>query len=404
MPVTFLSGHSDPARQRIQNVLKAAAILCVALNMRTLFPSVSTLLPEISAHFHLSASAAGYLTMLPVLCLGLFAPLAAWLARRIGADHGLCAAIGILTLALALRVWPNVGAMYLGTLLGGGAIAVANVLVPVLVKRDFSSRMGLMTGLYTTCICAGSAIAAAATVPLSKTLPGGWSSAIGAWAVPAALATALWCAWYRPAAAHSKPTQRPATARLPLWRQRLAWEITIFMGLQSSLAFSVMGWIAPILRQRGMSDVDAGLVVSLILLIQMGGSLTIPSVAIRCRNQQWLNVALIVSAIAGLAGLTQGPLGLAWFWTVPLGIAQGGMLGSALTLLVLRSPSAHVAASMSAMAQCLGYTLASMAPALIGVLLPAAGLLAVMGLFCIIGVGLLYSGWRSGRAVLLQGE
>jgi len=384
--------------------LKAVAILCAALSMRTLFPSVATLLPEISAYFRLSASAAGYLTMLPVLCLGLFAPLAAWLARRIGADRGLCAAMAVLTFALALRVWPNAGALYLGTLLGGGAIAVANVLVPVLVKRDFSSRMGLMTGLYTTCICAGSALAAAATVPLSKILPGGWASAIGAWALPAALALALLLVWYRPTAPNARSVQRRQSAHLPLWRQCLAWEITVFMGLQSSLAFSVMGWISPILRQRGMSDVDAGLVVSLILLAQMGGSLTIPSLAIRCRHQQWLNIALVCAAVVGLAGLILGSLDWAWFWAVPQGIAQGGMLGSALTLLVLRSPSAQVAASLSAMAQCLGYTLAAMAPAFIGMLLPTAGLWAVMVLFGAIGAGLLYSGWQSGRAVLLHGE
>lgn len=383
--------------------LKAAAILCVALSMRTLFPSVSTLLPEITAHFGLSERAAGYLTMLPVLCLGVFAPVAAWLARTAGADRGLCAAVAVLTFALALRSWPNVGALYVGTVLGGGAIAIANVLVPVLVKRDFSARMGLMTGLYTTCICGGSAVAAAATVPFSKILPGAWASAIGVWALPAAAALALLLAWYRPVAAPARPAVRhPDTPRAPLWRQRLAWEVTIFMGLQSSLAFSVMGWIAPILRQRGMSDVDAGLLVSLILLVQMAGSLTVPSIALRSRNQQWLNVILVCAAIAGLAGLTLGPLSLAWLWAVPQGIAQGGLLGGALTLLVLRSPTTQVAASMSAMAQCVGYTLASMAPALIGMLLPAAGLKAVMGLFCAIGAGLLYSGWRAGRAVLLR--
>jgi len=404
MPATFLSKHPDPEQQRIACILKASAILCAALSMRTLFPSVSTLLPEISAHFHLNASAVGYLTMLPVLCLGLFAPLGTRLAQRMGADRGLCVVIGMLTFALTLRVWPNVGTLYAGTLLGGGAIAVANVLIPVLVKRDFASRLGLMTGLYTTCICAGSAIAAAATVPLSKILPGGWISAIGVWAIPSALALILLLVWYRPAPSAIPAPQRPVAAQLPLWRQRLAWEITLFMGLQSSLAFSVMGWIAPILRQRGMSDVDAGLVTSLILLTQMSGSLAIPSLAIRCRNQQWLNTILIAMSMVGLAGLTLGPLALSWFWAAPLGIAQGGMLGSALTLLVLRSPSAHVAAKMSAMAQCLGYTLASMAPALIGLLLPTSGLFAVMGLFCLIGFGLLYCGWQSGKAVLLHDE
>ena len=383
---------------------KAAAILCAALSMRTLFPSVSTLLPEISEYFQLSDSAAGYLTMLPVLCLGVFAPVATWLTRNIGPGRGLTLVIGILAFSLMLRAIPNVALLFVGTLLGGAAIATANVLVPVLVKRDFAAKMGLMTGLYTTAICGGSAVAAAATVPFSKSLPGGWASAIGIWALPAALATAMLAIWY--GKAHAKPTAQAGqaqTTRVPLWRQRLAWEVTVFMGLQSSLAFSIMGWLSPILRQRGMGAVEAGLVVSILVLTQMAGCLVVPSMAIRSRTQQGINVVLIALAVVGLTGLMLAPLSTAWLWAIPQGIAQGGLLASALTIIVLRSPSTQVAAGLSALAQCFGYMIAAMAPALIGMLLPMSGGLGmVLILFYVIGAALLYSGWRCGRAVQLR--
>jgi len=414
-------------------LLKAAAILFAAMSMRTLFPSASTLLPEIAEALDLSAHATGVLTMLPVFCLGAFAPLAMWLVRTRGADRGFFLVISVMAFALALRALPTVTTLYAGTLLAGAAIAAANVLVPVLVKRDFASRMGVMTALYTTAICGGAAIVSAATVPLSKILPGAWASALGVWAAPAALAAALLYVWCRPAAelaartrltaslsapnvaptsaptsaSTTAPTSGPTTgthqATVLLWRQRLAWEVTALMGLQSALAFCIMGWFAPILRLRGMSDVDAGLVVSLLILTQMIGCLAVPGLALRSPGQQWLSVALVALSTVGLTLLTVGPLPLAWFAAVLQGIAQGGLLAIALTIIVLRSPNTQVAAAMSAMAQCVGYMVAALAPALIGVLLPGGGTSAVLGLFWAVSAALLYSGWRAGRAAQLRG-
>jgi len=384
-------------------LLKAVAILFAAMSMRTLFPSASTLLPEIAEALTLSAHATGALTMLPVFCLGAFAPLAMWLVRTTGADRGFFLVISVMAFALALRALPTVTTVYAGTLLAGAAIAAANVLVPVLVKRDFATRMGVMTALYTTAICGGAAIVSAATVPLSKILPGGWASALGVWAVPAALAAALLYVWCRPAAI-TTTSAPPTTSSLsvPLWRQRLAWEVTALMGLQSALAFCIMGWFAPILRLRGMSDVDAGLVVSLLILTQMIGCLVVPGLALRSPGQQWLSVALVALSTVGLTLLTIGPLPLAWFAAVLQGIAQGGLLAIALTIIVLRSPNTQVAAAMSAMAQCVGYMVAATAPALVGILLPGGGTPAVLGLFWAISATLAYSGWRAGRAVQLR--
>jgi len=382
-------------------VLKAAAILLAALSMRTLFPSAATLLPEIAAHFSLSVHATSALTMLPVFCLGAFAPLAMWLVRTCGADRGLFIVIAVMAFALVLRALPTVPTLYAGTLLAGAAIAAANVLVPVLVKRDFAARMGVMTALYTTAICGGAAIVAAATVPLSKLLPGGWAAALGVWAIPALLAAALLFVWCPPPAADTvmhAAAGAPSPAPVPLWRQRLAWEVTAFMGMQSALAFCIMGWFAPILRLRGMSDVDAGLVVSLLILTQMIGCLAVPGLALRSANQQWLSAALVALSTVGLTLLTVGPLPLAWLGAILQGIAQGGLLALALTIIVLRSPNTQVAAAMSAMAQCVGYMLAALAPGLIGILLPLGGTVAVLGLFGVISVVLLYGGWRSGRS------
>jgi len=329
-----------------------------------------------------------------------------WLVRTCGADRGLFIVIAVMAFALLVRVLPTVTTLYAGTLLAGAAIAAANVLVPVLVKRDFSARMGVMTALYTTAICGGASIVSAATVPLSKILPGGWAAALGVWAIPAALAAVLLYVWCPPTLEATKPGVQPVAATppaLPLWRQRLAWEVTAMMGMQSALAFCIMGWFAPILRLRGMSDVDAGLAVSLLILTQMIGCLAVPGLALRSPGQQWLNVALVALSTVGLTLLAVGPLPLVWLAAVLQGVAQGGLLASVLTIIVLRSPNASIAAGMSAMAQCVGYMVAALAPALIGVLLPGGGTAAVLGLFWAVSAALLYSGWRAGRAVLLRG-
>jgi CP family cyanate transporter-like MFS transporter len=170
------------------------------------------------------------------------------------------------------------------------------------------------------------------------------------------------------------------------------------MGLQSALAYCIMGWLAPILQERGLDGVTAGLVVSVSILIQVVASLIVPPLAVRCKDQRLFNVGL--SAIAGLAllGLLFAPLSTVWLWAVLQGVGQGGLFAIALTVIVLRSPDAHVAAHLSSMAQSVGYILAAIGPLLVGLLHSwTGGFASTAWLFVALALTAGINGWGAGR-------
>ena len=351
-------------------LLLGASLVLIALNLRPVFSSLSVLLPEIMRATGLQPGAASLMTTLPVLCLGLFAPLAPGLAARFGTERTILALLAVLGVGTAIRGFGSVPMLLAGATLAGASIAVVNVLLPGLVKRDFPDRLALMTGLFTMALSAGAAAAAGLTVPIERVLGGSWPAALGAWAVPAGI---VFVVWAPQALRAGTPAHRASDPAVPLWRNGLAWQVTLFMGLQSALAYCVFGYLAPILRERGLEAAYAGLVVSSSVVAQCVACLLAPMLAVRCRDQRWINVAFFCLAGLGLLACMFAPLGGIWLWAGLQGLGQGGAVALAMTAIVLRTTDARMAAQLSSMAQSVGYTLASLGPLLVGVLRGATG-------------------------------
>ena len=215
--------------------------------------------------------------------------------------------------------------------------------------------------------------------------------------MPVVLVFVLWA----PQALHAVKV-RPGTRAqgAGLWRNKLAWQVTFFMGLQSALAYCIFGYLAPILRERGMSGASAGLVVSVSVLVQCAACLLAPTIAMRRPDQRVVNAAFFALACGGLLACMFAPLSGIWLWAILQGFGQGGLIALAMTAIVLRSPDAFVTARLSGMAQSVGYTLASLAPLLVGVLRGATGsYAAVAGLFVAISLLGAWSGIGAGRAI-----
>ncbi|GAB2890753.1 CynX/NimT family MFS transporter [Paralcaligenes ginsengisoli] len=389
--------QTAPGIRRTAMILLGLSLMLIAFNLRPVFSSLSVLLPEIIRQTGLSSANAGYLTTLPVLCLGLFAPLAPKLAQRFGVERTLLGMLVLLALGTALRGYGGIFTLFIGSALAGASIAVGNVLLPSLVKRDFAHHAATMTGLYTMALCGGAAAAAAFTVPIAHKLGGSWALALAAWAIPAAIVALIWAPQ---SLRQGKLARQSAGAVTGLWRDRLAWQVTFFMGLQSALAYCVMGWLAPILRERGLDGVTAGLVVSVSIMVQVVTSLVVPPLAVRCKNQQLFNVALAIIAGAALLGLLFAPTSTVWIWAILQGVGQGGLFAIALTVIVLRSPDSHVAAHLSGMAQGIGYVLAAIGPLLVGLLHSWTGsYTATSWLFIALTAGAAINGWGAGRAM-----
>jgi CP family cyanate transporter-like MFS transporter len=373
-----------------------AGIVGIAFSLRLIYASLSVRLPEVVRATHLSPFETGLLTTLPVLCLGLCAPFAPRIAGRFGVERTLFGALALIAAGTALRAAGPAWALFAFSILAAGAIATANVLLPSLVKRDFEDRTSLVTGLYVMGISGGAALAAAVTVPIEQALGGSWRLGLSMWAAPVLLALLLWA----PQALRRQARQAAAPVRRVrgLWRDRLAWQVAMFMGLQSALAFSAMTWLAPILRDRGLSAVAAGLLLSVLIVVQLTTCLATPALAVRARDQGPLAMLLVAGGVAGMLGLLFAPLQSLMFWALLQGLAQGGLFALALTLVVLRSRDADVAAHLSSMAQSLGYVPAALAPMLIGLLRAWTGsFAAVGGLFALVGLGLVWSGLGAAR-------
>ena len=361
----------DPERTRglRHPALVGAGVMLVAFNLRPALSSVGPVLRAIMAGTGLGAAGAAVLTTLPVLCLGLACVLAPWVIRRFGADRGVLAGTLVIAAGLSLRGLDGLVPLFLGTAVAAVGIGLANVLLPALVKRDFPRGGGVMTGLYTAMLCLGAAAGAGLTVPVEAALARGWTAALAIWAVPALVAAAAWAPLSR-GAPEPSPTAGPGT---PLLRDPLAWSVTGFMGLQSSLAYVLFGWLPTLLQGRGLSALDAGLIASVTTLHQAPGALIVATLAARRRGQRGWVVAVLLATLAAFLALAFGPDA----WRIPaaglLGLGIGGCFGLALTLIVLRAPDAASAAGLSAMAQGIGYALASLGPLGFGLAHEATG-------------------------------
>ena len=385
--------HSQPVVNRAWLLL--LGLVLVALNLRPALSSMAPLLNDVSDSLGLSAARAGLLTTLPVLCLGLFAPLAPVLARRFGAER---VVLGILlTLAAGIILRSSLGAvgLFAGSLLAGASIGIIGVLLPGIVKRDFARHAGVMTGVYTMALCLGAALAAGATVPLSQHFGDSWKIGLGFWMVPALLAALCWL----PQVGQKQGGHQVAYRVRGLLRDPLAWQVTLYMGLQSSLAYIVFGWLPSILIDRGLSATQAGLVLSGSVIVQLASSLAAPWLATRGKDQRLAIVVVMLLTLGGLFGCLYAPLEGLWGWAILLGLGQGGTFSLALTLIVLRSRDAHVAANLSGMAQGIGYTLASLGPLAVGLVHDWTGGWAATGwIFALLGVGAIIAGLGAGRA------
>jgi MFS transporter, CP family, cyanate transporter len=349
--------------------LLAGAIVFTALNLRTAVASVPPLLDEMRADVPLSTTAAGALTTLPVICMASGASVAPRVARRIGTEAAV-AALGLTMVAgMLIRLVPGIVPLFVGTTVAGLGIALGNVLVPSLIKRDFHERqVGPMTGGYTMAISASGAIAAALTVPVEDAIGRGWQWGLVVWAIPAIVAALIWIPWI---SRHDGAAG--ANAAPSLWRNRLAWQVTVYMGLQSLLFYSALSWLPTLLREGGIDREAAGALLSVMLLAGVPTCLLVPVVAARARDQRPAVAAMLALAAIGLAGLLTAPDAVPALWATLLGFSQGGLLALAFLFFSMRTPDQAHAAELSAMAQSVGYLVAAAGPLIVGVLRDATG-------------------------------
>lgn len=359
-----------PGTRVAGGVLLATAVVLTALNLRPSVTSVAPLLGEMRGALGTSSVWAGVLTTLPVLCFSGAGFAAPWLAKRLGLGRTVALALLVMAAGLALRPYGDGYLMLGATLIASSGIALANVLIPVVIKTSFPARVGLLTGIYTAALQAGGALGAALTPAVEQNL-GGWRPALAAWAILAVLALAVWI----PASRGHRTDSAPTTAipqRRSLLRNRLAWTVTLYMGSQSLLAYIMMGWLPQIFIDNGIDKTTAGILSGVMSLIGVPVALLICPLAARSKTQSWWNAGLGALGLTGTIGLMVAPTAAPVLWSSLIGIGMSAF-SLALTVIALRARNTQDTAQLSGMAQGFGYLLASSGPFLFGLLHDLSG-------------------------------
>jgi MFS transporter, CP family, cyanate transporter len=376
-------------------------VILLALSFRAPVLSAPPLIDAIRASTGISSTAAGLLTTIPVVCFGLVAPLAPALARRFGMERVLAGVVLTVILGILVRTATPIPMLFGGTVILGAGIAIGNVILPGFIKREAPHRIGPMTSLYSMAISGSGAMGAGLTVPIQRALDLSWRGALGVWAVAAVVGLMVLIPWLLHARSkgHVRARHQPVKG---IWRDPLAWQVTIFMGSQSLVFFSTAAWLPSFFIDHGMSEQRAGFMLSIPSIVGVAGSFIAPLLANRRPHQQHLVVISFLFCGIGISGLLIAPVSLAVLWVVLFGFGSGMTLSIALTLIGLRSPDALHAAELSSMAQSVGYLLAAVGPLAIGFAydrtggwtLPIALLLASL-------IPLLLSGLGAGRNLLI---
>ena len=384
------------------SALLIAGVMLVAANLRPLAASVGPLVHQIRADQRLSGAAAGLLLTIPVLCFGAIAPLAPLLSRLLGIARSVALILTAVIAGLLLRVSGGVLALFAGTTLAAAGAACGNVLLPVVVRRSFSNRVGAMSSLYSTALVASAAIAAGATVPLAHLLGHGWRGGLAIWAAPAIVALVVWLPQLSREAPPPAGSARPARMR-EVTRDPVTWQLTLFFAIQSWGFYSVLAWLPSIFEAHGIGTTSAGLLLGLSGIVGVPVALAVPNFAARRHDQRLLAVALTAVTLCGYGGLLLAPAGAPVLWALLIGLGQGACFPLALTMIVLRSGSAQLTPGLSTHVQCVGYLLAAAGPFAIGALHDATGSwTASLIVLVVLLAGQAVSGYGAGRNRVLR--
>jgi CP family cyanate transporter-like MFS transporter len=377
-----------------------AALVLVALALRPPLVGIGPLLPAIERDLRIGHGPAGLLGAIPVLCMGVFAPLGSWLARRVGAELAIALAVGAIAgFGLLRSVAPGAEAVIATTFAIGVAIGLVGPILTIVVHDRLPHRAALATGAYASGIILGATISGAVAVPLAGP-EGDWRRSLAVFAVAAGISLVAWLLLERP-----RPLRRgddpspaddpPAAAPLALrWGDRRGWILALVFGLQSVLFYAVAAWLPLIQVERGWSEASAGFLVALMNGISLISVLGVPALADRHGERRLQLAASSALSLTGLVGLTTLPA-LVPLWVCLLGLGLGAVFPLAMTLPVDLGSDPHEVGRLAAIMLLGGYGLSAVGPLLLGVLRDALGdFSAGLWLLVATALGLVLCSWR----------
>ena len=384
----------DIQGKKVINWILFIGIILVGANLRAPLTSVGSLISLIRDDLGISNTIAGTITTLPLLAFACLSPFAPKIAKRIGMERTIFLSLLLLLSGIILRSLFGTGFLFVGTIFIGLAIAIGNVLMPGFIKINFPFKVGLVMGFYAVSMNIFGALGSGLSVPISSIKGVGWQGSLGFWAILVCIALLFWLPQLRKREEPTKSGSSSIKKRGSIWRSRLAWCITIFMGLQSLIFYTLITWLPEILQLHGYSPSAAGWMLFLMQFALIPITFIIPVVAEKMQNQKVLGGITAMFFIIGIFGILLGNQSLMPVAVIMIGMASGSAFSLCMMFFSLRTSDGQQAAEMSGMAQSFGYLLAAIGPTLFGALhdisggweLPLIMLIVLAGIIFVVAI------------------
>ncbi len=399
---TVLDNEQSQNKEK-SRILLLIGILLIASNLRAPLTSVGSLVPAIRDSLEVSNVVVGFITTLPLLAFALVSPFSPKVAHRFGMEKTIFLSMIVLLIGIMLRSVTGVSTLFIGTALIGIAISFGNVLLPSFVKTGFPFKIGLITGLYSVFMNIFGALASGLSVPLSNVGNLGWQGALGIWAILVMIALFFWFPKPKASTGSPKFNQSNNNRKTNMWASFTAWQVTIFMGFQSLMYYTMLTWLPDIILFNGYSLNEAGWMLSLMLFSAIPLTFIMPIIADKMNNQKLLGAFTGVIFLLGVVGLLNGNPSLIIISAILLGVGCGSGFSLSLMFFTLRTKDGYDASELSGMAQSIGYSLAALGPVLFGGIHDLTGSwTAPLYMLVLVSIILLIAGWLGGRKVIIN--
>ncbi|MDK9847828.1 CynX/NimT family MFS transporter [Staphylococcus equorum] len=344
------------------NWLLFIGILLIGANLRAPITSIGVALPDIKTDLAMSNSAVSVITVVPLLAFSVISLFAARTSNKMGLEKTIFLALCLIFIGVLVRSITDISWLYIGTVLIGIGIGFGNVLAPAMIKAKFPLHIGIMTGYYTVVMNVFGGLSSYGTAPLVKAF--NYNIAISVIGIITLITIIIW-------SFQLKGTQETATA-LPrksvnVWKSPLAWQITILMGGQSLIFYSLINWLPAYLSHSGMTINEAGAYLSIMQIAIIPFTFITPIFATKMKSQFFLTFITGICFIVGVTIILIAP-NLAIISTILIGVAGGLAFGLVNTFFSLRTEHIQTSAKLSGMAQAVGYLVAAVGPLLFGIL------------------------------------
>ncbi|MGV0977902.1 CynX/NimT family MFS transporter [Empedobacter falsenii] len=344
-----------------------AVVILVSTNLRAPITAVSPILDEMKSVLKIDNFQASLLTSIPLFVFAFFSILVSKATAKINIRHGLIYSLIILIIGIYIRIYGNISMLYIGSLLIGLGICIGNVLTPAYIKNTFPTKIGIMTGIFSVSMSLIAALASGLSIAIGNWTNLGWKGSLGVWIIAAIAALIIVCIdSFKNKTATQQKTVQSEDVKFNIFKSKQAWNISIFMGLQSLIYYCLVALLPTLLIDFGMTKTNAGWVFSVLQLAMLPAMLVSPVLASRMKNPKIMIYITSALYFIGIITLLIFKAKFSYLSAILIGIAGGFAFSLSILFFSLRTKTMVGTIKISGMAQSVGYLIAAFGPPIFG--------------------------------------